>query len=576
MRRRAWSWRQLIFLLAALLRSLETHAEPVDIDPSMTRQALRDALQIFVDASGSLSVADVSAPGFAERFKPPVGDPRNLGHIHAAVWIRFTLRFAPGDNAARVLELAYPFADSVQLYTPQPDGSFAVSRAGDHTRVSERALPDRVILFPIATRPGQTVTYYLRYQSVGLLSLPLTLWRDEALRAARQTEALLLGIYYGCLLTLLLYNLALFAALRARVYLAYVVYTLTMILFMATQNGLANLYLFPELPQIADKVGYLAAVAAVTTIAYFVRCYLATGVMASRATALLRALYGSGLALLAAIVLLPRLAGFWGAMLYSMTALLVVYAVALHHWIALRSRAAAYVAIAITLPACGGILLFARNVGIFPVTWLTEHGLQLGTMFEMLVLSLGLAEQVAVIRREREEARRAAAEDRLTGLANRAHLEAALPQFLSRARRGGRRLGVLWIDIDELKPINDCYGHAAGDAVLRAAATRMRQAVRAHDLVARIGGDEFVIVAEAEHDGDDFSTLAARLNASLARPVEIDGVPVQMSASIGIAVYPLHADNAMQLLALADRAMYAAKAAGRNTYRATAEAPAAP
>ncbi|MCS7101099.1 MAG: sensor domain-containing diguanylate cyclase [Burkholderiaceae bacterium] len=570
LRRRAWSWLPLLLLVAALLRPPGISAEPLDVDPYAERLTLRNALRLYIDTDGTLTAADVSAPGFAGRFAPPPGDLRNLGHVYVPVWIRFSLRFAHGDNAPRVLELAYPFADSVELYTPQPDGSFAVSRAGDHTRVSERALPDRMVLFPIDARPGETVTYYLRYQSVGLLSLPLSLWRDDALRAARQTEALLLGIYYGCLLALLLYNLALYAALRARVYLAYVVYTATMMLFMVTQNGLANLYLYPEWPQIADKMSYLSVVLTVAAFADFVHRYLATGALSPRAARALHGLCLGGLALVAAIPLVPRLAAFWGAMAYALPTVLAVYAIALHHWIALRSRAAAFITIAITLPALGGALLFARNLGVFPVSWPTEHGIQIGSMFEMLVLALGLAEQVAVIRREREEARRAAGEDRLTGLANRAYLEATLPQFLSRARRGGRRLGVLWIDIDELKPINDRYGHAAGDALLRQAAARMREAVRAHDLVARMGGDEFVVVAEAEHDGDDFSALAARLNASLARPVEIDGVQLRTSASIGIAVYPLHADTGPQLLAQADRAMYAAKAAGRNTYRLTA------
>jgi diguanylate cyclase (GGDEF)-like protein len=226
--------------------------------------------------------------------------------------------------------------------------------------------------------------------------------------------------------------------------------------------------------------------------------------------------------------------------------------------------------VAITLPVVGAAFLFLRNFGYFPVNWVTEHGLQIGTMFEMLVLSLGLAEQIAVIRREREEARRAAAEDTLTGLANRAQLDALLPQILARARRTGHRVGVLWVDLDDLKPINDRHGHAAGDTLLRRVGERMREAVRGHDLVARVGGDEFVVIAEARDSDDDFSALAARLNDSIARPIDHGLIQLMVSASIGIAVFPDHAQTESELLQRADRAMYEAKAGGRNTFRLAA------
>jgi diguanylate cyclase (GGDEF)-like protein len=158
----------------------------------------------------------------------------------------------------------------------------------------------------------------------------------------------------------------------------------------------------------------------------------------------------------------------------------------------------------------------------------------------------------------------------LTGLANRARLEVQLPQILARARRAGHRVGVLWVDLDDLKPINDRHGHAAGDTLLRQVGERMREAVRGHDMVARVGGDEFVVIAEARDSTDDFSALAARLNDSICRPIEHNDIVLHVSASIGIAVFPEHAQSEAELLLRADRAMYEAKAAGRNTYRLAA------
>jgi diguanylate cyclase (GGDEF)-like protein len=542
----------------------------VNVDPKAARVVLNDALLLYVDATGSLDIDDVARPEMAARFERPVGDPRNLGHIYSVVWIKFTVRLVPGDTVPRVLELAYPFADSVKVYAPKDGGGYLVSTSGDHTPVSTREMPDRLFLFPAAPSPGADTTYFLRYQNLGLLSLPLSIWRDDALRYAREREMLLLGGYYGCLFALLLFNLALFAGIRARVYLAYVVYTAAMIYFMATQNGLANLYIYPELPEVADKSNYLSVLLAATSIMLFGRMYLNIGTVSPRIDRFLKPLQWLGIALIVTLPFLPRLLVFWTTMFYGIIVIASVYLVALHQWLAAHSRPAAYVSVAITLPVVGAAFLFLRNFGYFPVNWVTEHGLQIGTMFEMLVLSLGLAEQIAVIRREREEARRAAAEDTLTGLANRARLDALLPQILARARRAGHRVGVLWIDLDDLKPINDRHGHAAGDTLLRRVGERMRDAVRGHDVVARVGGDEFVVIAEARDSDDDFSALAARLNDSIAMPIEHGLIQMRVSASIGIAVFPDHAQTEADLLQRADRAMYDAKAAGRNTYRLAA------
>ncbi len=570
--------RWTVLLLAALLlaASLGAHATSysppaiVTLDPAAERVTLSDALRLFVDREGTLTIDDVAKPEMAARFESPRGDPRNLGHIYSTVWITFSVRAVPGDMKPRVIELAYPFADSVTLYSPQPGGGFRASAAGDHTKVSDREIPDRVFLFPASPTPGVTTTYYVRYQNVGLVSLPLSIWRDDALRYAREREMLLLGGYYGCLFALLLFNLALYAGLHARVYLAYVVYTAAMIFFMATQNGLANLYLYPELPSIADTSNYLSVLMAATSILLFGRMYIGIHALSPRIDGVLRPLQWVGIALLFVVLVAPRMFGFWSAMFYGLAVVTALYSTALYHWLVARSRQAAYVSIAITLPVVGAAFLFLRNFGYFPVNWVTEHGLQIGTMFEMLVLSLGLAEQIAVIRREREEARRAASEDVLTGLANRGVLDQRLPQMLARAGRLGHRVGVLWIDVDQLKPINDRHGHAAGDTLLRTVGARMREVVRGQDLVARVGGDEFVVVAESIESEEAFTALAARLNASIARPIEHGSITMHASASIGIALFPDHAQTQAELLQRADRAMYDAKAAGRNTWRRAA------
>lgn len=166
--------------------------------------------------------------------------------------------------------------------------------------------------------------------------------------------------------------------------------------------------------------------------------------------------------------------------------------------------------------------------------------------------------------------------DFLTGIANRAGLDAGLAQRLAQ-RAPGRRLGVLCLDLDSFKAINDLFGHAGGDAALREVAARLRRSLRGGDLVARLGGDEFCVVMHDVADPEAPAALAARIHAALADSFMIGGKPVPLRTSIGIAIAPDDATTPEALLALADAALYVAKRSGAGSTRATtAPRPAAP
>ena len=154
--------------------------------------------------------------------------------------------------------------------------------------------------------------------------------------------------------------------------------------------------------------------------------------------------------------------------------------------------------------------------------------------------------------------------DELTGLPNRALLNDRLAQALAQAGRSGRPLGLLFLDLDGFKDINDSLGHAIGDRLLRSVAERLSSLVRAGDTVARLGGDEFVVMlAGLVQAGDALSTGSAIARA-LALPHVVDGHTLHITASIGVATFPDDGDNADALLKHADAAMYRAKDQGRN------------
>lgn len=152
-----------------------------------------------------------------------------------------------------------------------------------------------------------------------------------------------------------------------------------------------------------------------------------------------------------------------------------------------------------------------------------------------------------------------ARQDALTGLGNRMVLEEALQAAMHRARRNRTHGYVLLIDLDEFKPINDTLGHAAGDFVLQTVAQRLLRAVRAVDTVTRLGGDEFVIIIDGHDPPPDLQVILDRISRELGAPLEYEGTPISIKASIGAACFPDEGVACDTLLVRADQAMYQEK-----------------
>ncbi|MBT9504327.1 MAG: diguanylate cyclase [Burkholderiaceae bacterium] len=177
---------------------------------------------------------------------------------------------------------------------------------------------------------------------------------------------------------------------------------------------------------------------------------------------------------------------------------------------------------------------------------------------------VALHSDISALKNAEERLSRLAHHDALTGLPNRLLFANGLALSIERAKRHRQRLAVLFLDLDHFKHVNDSLGHAAGDALLCEVGRRLRQSVRAQDAVARLSGDEFVVVLEEAGEASDVLRMADKIMATISQPVQVPGGTTQISASIGIALYPDDGDDVDQLLRAADAAMYIAKRRGRH------------
>jgi diguanylate cyclase (GGDEF)-like protein/PAS domain S-box-containing protein len=208
------------------------------------------------------------------------------------------------------------------------------------------------------------------------------------------------------------------------------------------------------------------------------------------------------------------------------------------------------------------------------IRWVHERGRGIFAPHGEVLFLDGAIFDVTARKQLEQQLQHLAYHDPLTGLPNRALFREHVELAIARARRHGGFAAVLFVDLDDFKLVNDCFGHTVGDDLLCTVADRIRDVVRDTDVVARQGGDEFLVLISETHCADpgEFAThvasrLAARIGEAATAPITVAGVEVSVSASIGITVYPSNASTVDELLKCADIAMYQAKDAGRNTQR---------
>jgi diguanylate cyclase (GGDEF)-like protein/PAS domain S-box-containing protein len=201
-----------------------------------------------------------------------------------------------------------------------------------------------------------------------------------------------------------------------------------------------------------------------------------------------------------------------------------------------------------------------RKDGALYLEWLTINRIE--AIDGIPVHYVSVFHDITELRRKDEHIHHLAYHDILTEL-----FQDRLQHAIARALREDTGLALMFLDLDRFKGINDTLGHDIGDLLLKEVAVRLKSALRSMDTVARLGGDEFVILLEDVDVPDYGANIAANLVEAVARPMEIQGHAIQIGASIGIALCPEDGCDALELMKHADTAMYAAKAAGRNTYR---------
>lgn len=222
-------------------------APPVILTDAQNQYTIAPNVEILRDPTRQLTIEDVTAPAFAERFTPNRQETPNLGITTDAVWIRFRVKNASSAVNRWLLALHEQRHGKIDLYLPQPDGSFLDKRTGRNLPFTSRDVPDREFVFYLDPPVGAEETVYLRLESVSPMIVPLTVLSTAALAQRDQSDLLFYGMFYGAMLIMAGYNLFLFASLRDPAYLYLSLFILFYSLNQGARDGLAPEYLYPNL-----------------------------------------------------------------------------------------------------------------------------------------------------------------------------------------------------------------------------------------------------------------------------------------------------------------------------------------
>ena len=592
------AWIFGLFICGLCVAPVRANLPPAQLESGRNKMELSQHLSFTVDPENRADYVTMFALAGQEQFRPLPNGKSTFGFSRGTYWFHARLFNKDSFDERWLLVLQYPLLDEINVYLRYPDGRVEFMSSGDSMPFSSRAIRYRMPNFWVSLPQRTEVELLVSARSKSSMQVPLALYTPASFAEMERDAQFGIGLYDGILLALFFYNLVLWLSLRDSSHFWYMCHIAGFGLVLFCLNGLAFEYLWPNSPWLANLAIPLSMSLSMVSMHQFARTFLQTkhrwpvGDRVSQCFIAYYVLLG-----FASLVLDYRISVQLGTYGVFPGVMFILYSA----FQAMRKgyQPAKLFLVAWTALLLGTTMYASVSFGLLPKNFVTEYGIQIGSALEMVLLSFALAYRYASLREENERIVREANErleinvsrrtaelsnaleqlaevntrlresnrrDSLTGLFNRRHFHEVLEHLLQQSAELRQPLGLLLVDLDHFKKINDTHGHLAGDECLRQLAHYLTDSLTGNNaVIARFGGEEFSIVLP-NLPAARLLEVAERLRQRICtEPVAYAGKQIFMSASIGAYSPPpgvsMHPDEAMHQ---ADDALYAAKNAGRN------------
>ncbi|MFZ6046158.1 diguanylate cyclase domain-containing protein [Pseudomonas sp. CR3202] len=600
----------ILLLLFCWVGALVPAQAAFELTPQSSGAPLNEQIDLLEDPDGKLDILDMTRPEVQQRFAP-AGGRASVGQSRSVWWVRVQLSRTADAPRQWWLENSGITVYRVSLFLPDGKGGWSRRETSEALPFADtRDYSYRRMLFKLPEIGAQPLTLYFRSYDPAGNSFPLKVWQLDDLKELKATENLGFGLVYGVILALLLYNLFILVALRDPAYLWYVLATASALVFILSMSGHGFQYFWPDAPVPV----WLDRITLPALWGIFVMRFTQELLSTRRGLRWADRLFNVACVLYAVAILINAFGlRAEGAILIAVTPIVTVPTALISALIRWRQG---FIPARFYLIGYGTVLvstavLVMRAAGIIQPINFTAYMFPIAVAAESILFSFALAYRIQMLKQERAAAleqadrekaarlaqmqasadelqaavtartaelaaanqrlsereralRHAAFHDALTELPNRRYLIERTESALANAKRHKEQLALMLIDLDHFKPINDRFGHDAGDEMLRTIGQRLREHVRGGDAVARLGGDEFAVLISGVDAEVQARDLARRLLDELAAPMCYGAEQLSVSISIGVAMFPQHARHFSGLYQTADQALYKAKARGRS------------
>lgn len=605
-----------VLLVLAILPERAFAGKAYVLSGDASGESVNAHVDVYIDKTGQATLSDILQ---SADFQPTNG-VAGVGVVPGAVWLRVKLTRTVTAPPIWWLELSPMAAAEVMFFEPAGDGEYERHVAGDNYAFSQRTFPYRQYIYRVDVPIDRSETFYFRVTAHNGTIFPLRVWQFEHFAERSMVEYVFLGVCFGVMAGLCLYNLLLYFRLRDILFLLYFGVTGSFMLFAADLIGLASHVLWADHGWLSDSRNQALIALWGGLISWFAMLLLQDDDGSPWLVRIMSAamiMYGIGF--FVALAGQPLISG-----MISNLSPLITIPTGLYY--AIRQARRGFIAATYYLCGYGAVLvgitlLLLRGNGVVDATPFTGLFFVAAGAFEAILFSQALAERVNLLKEQREDAQarllseeiaraeetrrhrdtlelrvaertaelkceieghkqtaeqlRASQDklvhlayfDALTNLPNRRLFLDRFDHAAALAKRDGPPFCLLLIDLDKFKLINDRYGHDAGDALLIEASRRFQSCLRDTDTLARLGGDEFAIILAGPIDRAACEIVCKRLIEAFLTNIDFKEVKLHTSPSIGVAWFGPDGSDFTALYKAADLALYGAKQAGRNCYR---------